>query len=408
MNFAYQGVDLSGGSVSGTVSAQSESEAREILRRENIFALTLTAEAGTAGSPPTARRRLGSTRRTRNLAVFTRQLQVLLAAGTPLVQALLALERQSRDPRWRRLVADLRQRIEDGDSLSAAMAAHPDCFDVVTRALVQAGEAGGQLEPMLDRVAALARKQAHVRSAILGAMIYPALLIFVAVGVLLVLLTFVLPRFAGLFETLDTPLPPTTQMLMAVSDLLRGYWWGLLPALGVLGAVAVAWSRTASARRLLDGLVLTLPVFGPIVRSFATARIARLLGVQAESKVPLLDALKLTRQATTNSRYAQLLADAEDAATRGQSISVPFAASPLIGPAICEAIRNGEQTGQVGSLLLGIADYLDEENELVIRSLTSILEPMILIALGLLVGFIAVSMFLPLFDLTAMTSGGSG
>jgi type II secretory pathway component PulF len=220
------------------------------------------------------------------------------------------------------------------------------------------------------------------------------------------LLTFVLPRFAGLFVTLGSPLPPTTKMVMAVSDFLRGYWWALIGL--TVGAVfgIRAWLKTPVGRRSFDTASVRAPIVGRITRSFCTARIARLLGIQVESKVPLLDALKLTRQAAGNLLFQDLIAQAEEAATRGQSVSSAFAGSALISPAISEAMHSGEQTGQMSTLLISIADFLDEENEVIVRSLTSIIEPMILIVLGVMVGFVAVSMFLPLFDLTATTSGG--
>jgi type II secretory pathway component PulF len=339
------------------------------------------------------------------MAMFTRQLSVLVASGTPLVQALAALERQTKDALWREVVTAVRIRVEEGSTLSEAMADHPQAFDAVARSLISAGESGGSFDVMLDRLAVLSRKQLHVRSAILGAMIYPALLILVAVNVLGLMLLFVLPRFAGLFETLDVELPPMTLALMACSDFLRSYWWTLPLVIGGAVVGSRSWLRTEGGRRTVDGALLTLPAIGQIVRSFAVARIARVLGVLLAGKVPLLEALALARQTVSNCRYVELVARAEDAVTRGSSVSTVFAATDLVSPALCEAIRAGEQSGQMGPLLLNIADFLDEENEVVVKSLTSILEPVILIVLGVVVGLVALSMFLPLFDLTAAANG---
>jgi type II secretory pathway component PulF len=221
-------------------------------------------------------------------------------------------------------------------------------------------------------------------------------------------MTFVLPRFAELFANLGAPLPPTTKMVMQASALLRGYWWAFI--LGAGGCVFGfrAWMRTPTGRRIVDTFLIKAPVLGKMVASFATARMARLLGIQIEAKVPLLDALRLTRMAARNVLYRELILSAEEAATQGQPVSAAFAASNLISPTITEALRSGEQSGQVAPLLISIADFLDEENDVVIRSLTSIIEPVILIVLGVLVGFVALSMFLPLFDLTAATGGGGG
>jgi len=346
--------------------------------------------------------------RLKNLAMFTRQLQVLVATGTPLVQSLAALERQSQEPSWKSLIGDVRRRVEEGSTLSEALQVHPRCFDTVYRSLIAAGETGGNLEQMLSRLAALTRQQLRVRSSVLGTLTYPCLLVLVAIGVLGLMVGFILPRFAGLYETLDAPLPASTKALMWISEMVRSYWWIALGLLVASGLGLRWWMRTPGGKRTLDSMAIQAPQLGRIVRSFATARITRVLGVLVESHVPLLEALALTRQATSLSQYAELVGKAEECVTRGDVMSTAFANSRLISPYVTEAIRNGEQSGQIGSLLLSIADFLDEENEVIIRSLTSILEPMILIVLGLLVGMIALSMFMPLFDMTAMAGGGGG
>lgn len=406
--FTYTAFDRAGKASPGVIEAAGEAEAREALRHKGLF-VTKIAEASDGAAVEPARSgdgRVSRGRALKNLTNFTRQLHVLIASGTPLVQALGALERQSKDPKFKIVVADVRRRVEEGIALSDAMRAHPRWFDDVCRSLISAGEAGGRIDAMLERLAKLARAESHVRSSVVGAMIYPAVLIVISIGVMSLLLTFVLPRFAGLFVTLGSPLPPTTKMVMAVSDFLTGYWWLLLG--GIVGSVMGVrwWIKTPTGRRSFDTAIMHAPMLGRMMKSFCTARIARLLGIQLESKVPLLEALKLTRQAAGNLLFQDLIATAEDAATRGQSISSAFAASTLISPAVTEAMHSGEQTGQMATLLISIADFLDEENEVVVRSLTSIIEPIILIVLGIMVGFVAISMFLPLFDLTATTSGG--
>ena len=409
MRYAYQAVDGSGKVVNNAIDAGDESEAMDALRRQGLYVAEIRPAAD-AGALPYARpgkrgKRMGTGRRLKNMAMFTRQLSVLVASGTPLVQALSALERQTKDTAWRELVAAVRLKVEEGSTLSEAMADHPRAFDAVARSLISAGESGGSFDVMLDRLAVLSRKQLHVRSAIVGAMIYPSLLIVVAFAVLGLMLLFVLPRFAGLFETLDVELPPMTLILMAISDFLRAYWWALPLVVG--GAVfgARGWLRTDQGKRTVDVMTLKLPAIGAIVRSFAVARIARVLGVLLAGKVPLLEALALARQTVSNCRYVELVGRAEEAVTRGSNVSTVFASTDLVSPALCEAIRAGEQSGQMGPLLLNIADFLDEENEVVVKSLTSILEPIILIVLGVVVGLVALSMFLPLFDLTAAANG---
>ena len=407
MKLAYKGFNRSGEAVADTIDARDVADATEMLRRQGVYITdvreTSVKEVIVTRSGGSA---LGQGKRLKLVAIFLRQLHVLVATGTPLAESLSALERQTTDVQWKSIVTDVRGRVEQGTSLSAAMEAHPKYFNAVCRGLVAAGESGGNLGVMLERLAVLSRKQVHLRSAVIGAMIYPSLLSVVALGVLTTLMIFVLPRFTALFQTLDTPLPPTTKFLMCVSDLLRSYWWTTPIIVGAAAVAVLTVLKTPTGRRGLDRVLISLPQFGTIVRSFATARITRLLGILLQGRVPLLDALALTRDAATNYYYRQLLIKASDAITRGDSLAGAFSDTRLVPPSVCEAVRSGDKSGQLGTLLTTLADFLDEENEVTLRSLTSIIEPIILIVLGVLVGFIALSMFMPLFDLTAATRGG--
>lgn len=405
MKLQYKGYDLNGRPVAESIEARSLSEATDQLRRDGIFVLEIEeSTVGGAGSVRT--KKVSQSSRMKNLAMFTRQLQVLLATGTPLVQSLGALERQTNDASWGGVIQQVRASVEDGSSLSQAMADHPQHFDVVCRSLIAAGESAGNLPEMLERLAVLMRKQLHVRRSIIGATIYPSLLMVVALAVLITLLTFVLPRFEDLFKSLDTPLPPTTKLLMGLSRTLIRYWWAFTA--GIIAAGISAWMtlKSPTGRRAVQTIVLRLPQFGPIVKNFSTARIARLLGILLQGRVQLVEALQLTGGACANYHYAKLVASACDAVTRGESLAAAFGDKRLIAPSVQEAILSGERSGQLGPLLTTLADFLEENNEVTVRSLTSILEPMILVVLGLLVGVIAISLFMPLFDLTAATRGG--
>jgi len=340
------------------------------------------------------------------MVVFTRQLHILVVSGSPLVDAMAALQKQVKDPAWRGVLDRLRTRVEEGQSLSQAMEEAPEYFDPVYRNLVAAGESSGQLAPVLDRLAGLARRRLHVRSAILGAVLYPALLLCTAVVVICLLLFFVIPRFSQLFQTLDIPLPATTKALVALSEFLRSYWWAVLIGAGAVVAAVRAWVRSPGGRRTLDGMLIRLPYLGGIVQGFTIAWIARILGILLEGRVAVLDALKLTRQSVRNVHYMELIGRAEEAVTRGEPVSAAFAEADKISATLYEAMRNGEQSGRLGPLLTSVADFMDEDNEVIIKALTSILDPVILIVLGLLVGLVAASLFTPLFDMTAITEKG--
>jgi type II secretory pathway component PulF len=412
MKLAYTAFDKSGKAVSGTADANSAAEARETLRRQGLFVTDIRETSATdlsyeaaAASRGGANQRIGTGRRLKNLAMFSRQLHVLVGSGTPIVQALAAIERQCEHENWRLVIAELRKRVEEGAPLSEAMRQQSAHFDAVCRSLIAAGESSGNLPQMLDRLANLSRKQLHLRSSVLGAMVYPCMLIMLGITVLIVMLLFVLPRFAGLFSTLDAPLPPTTKLLMWLSGLLRSYWWAALIGAAGGGFGLRAWVKSTRGKETIDTTSLNVPKFGRLMRSLMTARLARMLGTLLESRVPLLDALQLTRQSLMNLHYVKLIARAEESVGRGEPISAVLSSSDLISACVQEAVRNGEQTGQIGTPLVQMADFLDEENDVVVKSLTSIIEPMILIVLGVLVGFIAISMFLPLFDLVSAAHG---
>ena len=406
MKFVYQAIDKDGKIVNDVTEAKDAGEAVENLRRQGMFATEINPASEVAGARK-VRGRIGRGKRLKYLAMFSRQLHVLVGCGIPLTQALEALERQVKPGPWKDVLANIHARVEEGTSLSAALEMHPLYFDPIVRSMIEAGETSGNLSAMLDRLATLTKKQVHTRSAIIGAMVYPCLLIVVSINVLITMLTFVLPRFADLFKTLDSPLPPSTKFLMAVSEVMRNEWWVIL--LGIIFAVVgiKTWLASAHGKKSVDTLVIRVPQLGVLVRNFISARIVRTLGVLLQSRVQLLDALRLTRLGTLNHHYSDLLSRAEQAVACGEPISSAFSREDLIPSNIYEALRNGERSGQVGPLLLNMADFMDEENEVVMKSLTSIIEPVILIVLGVLVGGVALSMFLPLFDLTAAARGGN-
>jgi type II secretory pathway component PulF len=399
MKLAYRAVDKAGKISTATIEAASTEEANEKLRQQGLFVTEIAVDTGdTADEMPVSR----GAKQLKELALWSRQLCVLVRSGTPVAAALVAIERQTSEGPWRTVLTTLRNQVEEGASLSEAMGRHPEHFDDVCRSLVAGGESSGRLGEMLDRLAMLIRQQLKVRRTLVGSLVYPALLLFVGFAVTTVMLVFVLPRFEELFGSLNAPLPPTTTFLMGVSEIVRAYWWGIGLAAIALGVGAKVALSGPAGRRFVDAAAVRLPYIGAMVRSVATARISRLLGVMLEGRVPLLEALKLTRCSTGNVLYTDLMGEAVEAATRGEEISTVFARSPLINPSVSEAIRHGEANGQIGPILKDMADFLDEENEVIVRTAMSVLEPLILIGLGLVVGFIALSLFIPLFDLTSM------
>lgn len=410
MKLAYKGYDKAGKAVRGQIEAPDLGEAREALRRQGVFVLELT-NAQTRGVDLDKVRlgkggqMLGGGSRLERVCHMLRQLALLVGTGTPLVDALASIERQQPKGPWRAVLESMRARIEEGKSLSEAMLAHPQYFDAVCRSLVAAGESGGRLDAMLDRLAKLTLQQVRIRKMVGHAMVYPILLMCVAAGVLVTMVTFVLPRFEGLFKSLDTALPPMTRVLMDASAFLRGQWYIVLGAIVLLVGGLFAYVRSEAGRRTIDVAMVRLPQLGRLTRALATARIARVLGTLLEGKVPLLEALALTRHTVANSLYVALIARAEDAVLRGDSLSSAMADTRLMSPSVVEAIRSGERSGQLAPVLNHMAEYLDEDSEAAVKTLTGLIEPLILLVLGLVVGTMTISMLLPLFDLTA--AGGA-
>lgn len=400
----YKGFDHAGTQKKGLTEAASVEEATEQLRRQSIFVVEIS-ETSSKTDLPKKSHRTKSKVNPKQVALFARELSVLVTTGTPITDAVESLEKQATNEHWRIVVRSVRRSLQDGESFSDSLALRPEVFDSVFVSLVAAGESSGQLDVMLQRLSILTRRQAQIRSNVMGAMAYPVLLTFICLVVLGLMLGVVLPRFSGLFETLDTPLPATTKVLVALSGFLLSTWFILLPSIGVAAYALIAWVKTHAGRRVIESVLLKTPKVSFVIRSFGTARIARLLGTLLAAKVPMLEAIELTRRATNHHRYAELLDRAEALVTKGDPISTALIEGDLFLPSAAQAVRNGEQTGRLADVLVHVADYLDEENNSVVKTLSSLLEPLIMVVLGGLVAFVAVSMFLPLFDLTASAGG---
>ncbi len=345
--------------------------------------------------------------RRRQLLLFVRQLQLLLTAGTPLLQSLDALERQTADPLWKGVVGELSRGVEEGGTLSGTMARRPELFPAVSRGLVAAGESTGTLGEMLGRVAGLVQKDLAVRSAVIAALAYPVALLGVVTAVGVGMLLFVVPRFAGLFATLGVPMPPTTQAVVWCSTTLRanGVWVGGGAVVAIVALIVFV--RTPSGKLAIDGLLLKTPGLGPVVQGLSVARIVRLFGVLTDCHLPLLEVLGLVKGACGNAHYRALLDRAEAHVSRGEGISPAFDRPDLVAPSVHEAFRSAESSGRLGPAMVAVAEFLEQENEALVKLLTRTLEPVILLVLGIVVGLLAMSMFLPLFDLTAMAGDGA-
>jgi len=335
---------------------------------------------------------------------FTSQMSILLETGTPVVASLEAIERQTKCPHWRMLVSQLKQHVEEGGTLASGMALYPQQFDAIYVSMISAGESSGTLPNILNHLAGMSRQTDRLRHKVISAMIYPAMLTCIATSVIFVMAFFVLPRFALVFEEMHVNLPDSTKALMAFSNFVRQ---NIIVSLGIaVSAVTgvVYWLRSKAGRRFISRNVLRIPIFGSLVCSVINARLFRLLGLMINANVPLLESLELATKATRNYLYIELLQRVHDSVLNGQLMYEAMANSKLMPPSISQMIHTGEKNGQIGKVLAMLADYYDDRNETKIGTLTSIMEPVILIVMGFVIGSVAISLVLPLFDLSRISA----
>ena len=404
MQFVYEAMRPDGSSISERIDAAGRNEAAESLRDKGLILLKLDEAAGDAIDGAGADGWLQSGQITvRDLVLFTRQMKMLLESGAPLVPALEAAEMQSSRPVVRRVLRQLRVRVEEGASLTDALEDQSEQFDSVFRSMVAAGEATATLPGAFGRLANLAQQQAHTRKLIYGALLYPALLSVLLFAVVLVLLLFVVPRFHMLFINLHSTLPVTTELLFNLSRFLQT-GWPYLVAGGVALIIGLAFARRSPlVHTALTSALLRIPAIGPLYARVTIARVLRIWAALFSCHVPLLDAIRQSRLAVRNERFALMLKDVEEAVEGGGRIGVALAESGLVATIITSAIRTGEENGRLAEAVEFVSTWMDEDNASAIHNLTRLAEPMMLGVMGIIVGFVAMALFVPLFDLATAT-----
>jgi len=401
MLFVYEALRTDGTAVVDRLEAGDRLAAAGALRERGLVVLRLeaTTEDAPAAGPGWSVLSHRITHRDRIL--FTRQLKMLLEAGAPLVPALEAAEEQTLKPVMRQLLRRLRVRVEQGDSLARALEDEAELFDPVFRSMVATGEATATLPQVFGRLAALAQQQEQARKQVLGALLYPAILSVLMLGVIVVLLLFVVPRFRTLFLSLRSPLPVTTELLFAASEFATRYGLYVLGLLAAGVTVGVLALRMPATRAWLDDLQLRLPLLGPLVRRLQFARILRVWAAMLRSHVPVLDALQQSRAAVRNAACLRALAQVEEAVTSGGRLGPSLASTRLADAVIVAALRTGEENGRLAEATEFVSGWLDEDNAATIHQLTRLAEPLLLALMGVVVGFVAMSLFVPLFDLAS-------
>jgi len=398
--FTYRGTNRSGGSVSGEVTATSKAELQNLLRRQQITP-TKMSEKGKEFNLPT----FGAGVNAKELAIFTRQFSVMIDAGLPLVQCLEILASQQENKTFQKVLAGTRASVEGGATLSAAMRQYPKVFDSLYVNMVEAGETGGILDTILQRLSSYIEKNVKLQRAVKSAMVYPVGVLTVAGGVIILLLWKVVPIFATLFAGLGVDLPLPTKIVIGMSNMI-GSVFGFL-ALVAFGAALFGlkvWYGTPQGRFVLDSVILKLPVLGILMRKIAVARFTRTLGTLIASGVPILEGLDITARTAGNAVVERALQQVRKSLEEGKSLTEPLKDSEVFPGMVTQMISVGEQTGAMDAMLQKIADFYEEEVDAAVKDLLTALEPVMIVFLGVVVGGVVISMYLPLFSLIGKLS----
>lgn len=399
MRYAVEALRPDGTTVAECIEAGDRQAAVETVREKGWMVLRLDEQAGESAARTAPLRLPGSKISGRDLILFTRQMKMLLEAGSPVVPALEAAGQQNAKPAMRALLERLRLAVEEGDSLSDALEKERAVFDPVFRSMIAAGEATASLPHVFGRLGALAEQRQQVRKMVVGALLYPAVLCVLLVGVVAILLFFVVPRFSTLFLNLNSPLPASTKLLFELSGWLKENW--AYPLAGVVAAVvalAVAWHLPA-ARTWLDDVLLRLPVVGRVMTRLTLARVVRVWAAMLRCHVPLLEVIRQSRDAVSNARFLRLISQVEETVASGGRMAQALGGTGLADPILVSALRTGEDNGRLAEAVDFVSGWLDEDNATLMAGLTRLAEPLLLAFMGVVVGGVAMSLFLPLFDM---------
>jgi type IV pilus assembly protein PilC len=403
--FAFRAMDVAGAATAGEVEAESKAQVTEQLRQRGLIVLDVS-EKNEPFKLEDIMRRWQSVDM-RELAVFSRQFATLVSSGMPMLRTLHTLEEQTQDDAIREATASLRADVEAGSTLEQAMERHPKVFDKLFRAMVRSGEESGRLEDSLDRIAFQVEKTDALRRQVKSALMYPALVFGFAVVVLVAIVVLVIPVFVGVFKEIasehpgeSAALPAPTQLCVSASEALTGYWFLIVPGLVISVFSFFRWKKTERGKETWDRLTLRIPFkIGDVIQKVALARWSRTFSGSVASGVPMLQAIKLTGETAGNIVVEQAMDDVYASVKRGGSLAGPIEQNPIFPPMVGHMVAVGEETGQLEHMMTKIADFYEAEVDAKVKALTALIEPIMIVFVGGMVGFIVVSMYLPLLSL---------
>jgi type IV pilus assembly protein PilC len=417
--FAYEAMNSSGQEVKDEIEAGSSEEAIAKIRGKGFYPTKVREKAGKKSvkkkkeeaTPTGGKKRkmpisIGGVPR-KQLVTFTRQLSTLQDAGLPILRSLQILEQQQKPGLLKAIIGGVADEVEGGGTLSDAMAQFPKAFDKLYVNMINAGEAGGVLDIILNRLADFMEKAAKLKKKVIGAMIYPAVVIFIAVAIVSMIMIFVIPKFKQIFVDFKLELPAVTNVLLVVSTFMaEQYGWAYVlfsPIIMVLGWKLIRMSE--GGRYASDFALLKIPILGSILSKTSIARFTRTLGTLISAGVPILDALNITKETCGNEVYARALSKVHDAIREGESMADPLRATKVCDAIVVNMVDVGEETGDLDKMLMKIADNYDNDVDVLVGSLISILEPVMVVVLGVIVGFIVIALFMPMVSLIQGISG---
>ncbi len=378
----------------GSMDVPSRDEVIAFIRKNRMI-LVSVREAPTQVRLPAMRKKVS----TRDVVIFTRQFATMINAGLPLVQSLNILSQQTENKTLKEITRAVVYDVEAGNTLADALRKHPKAFSDLYVNMVAAGEAGGILDTILNRLATFLEKNDALVRKVKGAMVYPAVIMSVAVIAVAVLLLAVIPTFASMFASVNMELPLPTRIVMGASDFLLRFWWALIGVAALLAFAGRAYYRTPDGRKAIDGAMLRAPVMGDLLRKSAVSRFTRTLGTLVSSGVSILDGLEITAKTAGNRVIHDAVMHSRQSIAGGETIAGPLQASGVFPPMVISMISVGEQTGGLDSMLAKIADFYDSEVDVAVSALLSLMEPLMIVFLGLIVGGMVVAMYLPIFDM---------
>ena len=399
--YAYTAINASGLELTGELNAADSNAAVEQLRARGLMpsALEELGVASESGGVGGRRKKI----KPKSLQVFSRQFATMIESGLNVVSALVILEEQTEDPNLAEVIKEVRQDVEGGLVLSQALERHPKVFNRLSSAMVEAGEAAGMLDKVLDRVAFQIEKDTKIKRRVKGAMMYPMVVMAFASIVLMAMLMFIVPVFVSVFDQLDGELPKPTQIVLFFSNLLRERWFIVFPGIGGFFYALKKLKQTEGGRRFWDSTKLKLPMMiGDVVLKVTLARFARTLSTLVAAGVDIIRSLEITSQTVGNWVVEEALVDVRERVEQGIPIATPLAEHPVIPPMVAHMVRVGEETGELEKMLGKVADFYEDEVDSAVQALTSIIEPIMMIGVGLMVGVIIISMYLPMFKMLTL------